>query len=1220
MRKLTRLMVGCAATICLTLLGYGQTASLPELRSIEPRGRHNLEAGSVARLARTGRLSLLTPGAAVSATTLPELDPPLAVGWDAERRELVLGVPSATEPGQYEVELNWTDESGQRLGEKFTLAVNELPRIAQGSLPPVVLLNGYTMNDGWLGLSNFVNSCPVSTSSPRSKGTFGQLEYQLTSIGAPVLFFDNCKECSNCTIEKLGFELSRFLSSWQYTDGSEIQEYDLIAHSMGGLIARSHLAGLLYSSVDSPLFSPPTKHKVRKLITIGTPHFGSFIAYSWGTQAPQMKPGSRLIWNLATWNQMQDDLRGVDALAIAGNGCDFYSTPYASDGVVSLSSASIGFAREDERTRIVPYVHSDLAGLLPSCRDVKGAIANVDNYSHQSWRIIESFLRNTNLWRGIGHSPSVDRWLGGFGGVLVTAKDNLDRSVLTIESVKTDSGVRLSPGPEDAPTYFHEYLLQTSAQGFTLNGSQRWTFDVPSGHTAAVLLKYGPSIGSVVSPVRGAGLTVIPGTTLTIYGGRFLARSASSRVYTDVGDLAISSWTDTQITVSFPAFYASTYPGLRKLTVANANGQHTFNIMVGASDPPLLSVSPSQLSFQGFVGNATLPAQTLAIRNLGGGTLIWSATSSTPWLAVSPLNGTAASTLNVTANVTGLLAGEYSASIRFTSPGLPDRTIPITLSLLQVTVPLTVDTRTVSLTTSQSEGPDLTRDLRLSSTKNLNFTVSVSTQSGGNWLSANPVQGTTPATVTVVADATALEPGEYAGRLVVASDGASNGPQVVDVTLTVAKSVSIDSIANEASLRPLLAAGARTIIRGRFPLTQVPEGSDACSADPSSVLPAALCGVKVSINGVDLPLLSVHSSSVRFLLPRDLGPAQLQVTVDDTLSATKAIEIIPAAPGLYRTETGLLAATNAEGTAHDLAAPILTDTEEHRSITIRATGAGLSSELSVPIGSPVPGDTTYQVPTPDTLSLDGVQLADGSVLSASVPPGTIGLWQYTIKLPELTPGRHKLEFCLWGQCDTAEIVTLDKLMYLPLVNPRSLSFQVVEGRALPPPQDVKIGFTYGGAVPWTATSDASWLSVAPDAGEGEGRLIVSIVPAAVPSPGNYTGQVIFKATDSATEPLAVNCLLTVKRASSSAYGNFDTPADNTSGADGNIAVAVVAREEAQGRDSNLGQAPAGNEVIPGTDLIDAESSPPSKPLSESILKQTVFFSPSRPEIRGKPED
>ena len=81
-------------------------------------------------------------------------------------------------------------------------------------------------------------------------------------------------------------------------------------------IARAYLAG---KSQSSGVFAPPANPMVRKLVMIGTPHFGSFQAIFPGVQLSELARGSQFVWDLATWNQGQDDLRGVDALAIIGN-------------------------------------------------------------------------------------------------------------------------------------------------------------------------------------------------------------------------------------------------------------------------------------------------------------------------------------------------------------------------------------------------------------------------------------------------------------------------------------------------------------------------------------------------------------------------------------------------------------------------------------------------------------------------------------------------------------------------------------------------------------------------------------------------------------------------------------------------------------------------------------------------------------------------------------
>jgi triacylglycerol esterase/lipase EstA (alpha/beta hydrolase family) len=88
---------------------------------------------------------------------------------------------------------------------------------------------------------------------------------------------------------------------------------------MGGLIVRSYLSG---KQPQEGIFLPPIETKVRKLVFLGTPHFGTRASNLFGggnVQVAQLAVGSPLIFDLATWNQGTDDLRGVDAIAVLGN-------------------------------------------------------------------------------------------------------------------------------------------------------------------------------------------------------------------------------------------------------------------------------------------------------------------------------------------------------------------------------------------------------------------------------------------------------------------------------------------------------------------------------------------------------------------------------------------------------------------------------------------------------------------------------------------------------------------------------------------------------------------------------------------------------------------------------------------------------------------------------------------------------------------------------------
>ena len=70
-----------------------------------------------------------------------------------------------------------------------------------------------------------------------------------------------------------------------------------------------------------------------------------------------MTSGSRFLFDLATWNQGTDDLRGVDVVAAVGNGGSGFTTGTKGfdDGVIALTSGSLEWS-EPGRTRVMPIL------------------------------------------------------------------------------------------------------------------------------------------------------------------------------------------------------------------------------------------------------------------------------------------------------------------------------------------------------------------------------------------------------------------------------------------------------------------------------------------------------------------------------------------------------------------------------------------------------------------------------------------------------------------------------------------------------------------------------------------------------------------------------------------------------------------------------------------------------------------------------------------------
>jgi uncharacterized protein (TIGR03437 family) len=112
--------------------------------------------------------------------------------------------------------------------------------------------------------------------------------------------------------------------------------------------------------------------------------------------------------------------------------------------------------------------------------------------------------------------------------------------------------------------------------------------------------------------------------------------------------------------------------------------------MVQPGVSPVIALSSTSVNFALATAGSTTTTQTFTLANTGQGTLNWAASASTTsggaWLAVSPasgkiLAGATASTVTVTANPSGLAAGDYYGQIQVTSPNAVSQVQVITVRM-----------------------------------------------------------------------------------------------------------------------------------------------------------------------------------------------------------------------------------------------------------------------------------------------------------------------------------------------------------------------------------------------------------------------------------------------------------------------------------------------------------------------------------------------------------
>ena len=212
-----------------------------------------------------------------------------------------------------------------------------------------------------------------------------------------------------------------------------------------------------------------------------------------------------------------------------------------------------------------------------------------------------------------------------------------------------------------------------------------------------------------------------------------------------------------------------------------------MNLTVAAQAVPVLSVSPATVSFIATQGGTDPSPATANVTNNGSGTLSFSASSDASWLSVSPSNGNAPQSLQMSAAVGALAAGMYTGHVTVTAAGAQGSpaTVTVTFNVSPPPPPPTLSVSSTAVTLNGTAGsatnPSSNVTVSNSGTGTLNFDAS----SDASWLGASPGSGTAPQNVQLTATVGALSAGTYIGHITVTAAGAQNSPAPITVTFIV---------------------------------------------------------------------------------------------------------------------------------------------------------------------------------------------------------------------------------------------------------------------------------------------------------------------------------------------------------------------------------------------------------------------------------------------------
>lgn len=210
-----------------------------------------------------------------------------------------------------------------------------------------------------------------------------------------------------------------------------------------------------------------------------------------------------------------------------------------------------------------------------------------------------------------------------------------------------------------------------------------------------------------------------------------------------------------------------------------------------------ITVTPRQLSLAAPAGSTASVSQTVTVSSTSSNSTYTSSirylTPVTGWLSASPASGNLPAAVTVTANPTGLKEGSHLGQVLITSgpyvtyldvlfvvgSGAADSTLTVSPTALTFIANASADEvppETVNV--GRVLGPDST-----------SLSYQVIPSSDGNWLSVYPWSGSTPGTISAVANSFGLAPGKYFGTIALIPQ--TGNPRIIPATLLVLGSTPV---------------------------------------------------------------------------------------------------------------------------------------------------------------------------------------------------------------------------------------------------------------------------------------------------------------------------------------------------------------------------------------------------------------------------------------------
>jgi hypothetical protein len=607
-----------------------------------------------------------------------------------------------------------------------------------------------------------------------------------------------------------------------------------------------------------------------------------------------------------------------------------------------------------------------------------------------------------------------------------------------------------------------------------------------------IALGHGPANGNALA-LQVSPRSVVVGATVTLRGTHFMPRGRigltrdSTVPVADTGGATIIQ-ADTSGNFSDTVIAGEWGNGVHIINAEDAISHKiaSFPLLVSGQSamlrPAHLLVAQNRLDL-GSGDQATNTSRIIALNNTGGGEISWQASSSAPWLQMSPISGTLYSgietSLHVAAGRSNMPPGVYTAQLTIMS-NAGEAVLPVRMEVTPLQVGdqavIELNPALLSFTTADGAASPRAQTVMLSNPGVLALNWKVTTNAP--WLLATPIVGSVASSaqqeVSVGINSTTMLPGSYSGIVTFSAQNAGyvkNSPQSIYVNLTVTPHCALQ-------LSPSVVSFASAYQQGKP------------AAQTISVGTTHNCKAAIQWNATtDASWLQLSQNS-------GTTPASPSVTVNTT----------GLKPGVHSAAITFTSASNTQVlpvtfTLGASNAPTLTSGPDSETFQVRA-GTGSVSSQSMHIQNAGSGTLNWQATV--------TTVAGGNWLSVTPANGTLGTNQaQTLQvqaspLSTLLPGTTYTgaivvsAFNSTGQevAGSPQRLAVNLLVIQPctISVPPTLSFSGNLGQSA---SDTQFAFirTSGGcthALSWTASTSASWLRLSSTAGSVTGTRPASL--------------------------------------------------------------------------------------------------------------------------------